>query len=151
VVSLTSLSLDLWGKLPRYPLDRTTWRRENFCPCRNSNSDPSVVQPLADRYPDYCTALCTQIYCLYCDLFVGLLSFLPALIIELTQGGDDPHDPHKSYQVLHTCANCAQRENAVAIPRMNEVGWKEANYFQPLQSSDARNSERYQLTVSRNY
>jgi hypothetical protein len=29
------------------------WRRENYCPYRDSNSDPSVVQPVASRYTDY--------------------------------------------------------------------------------------------------
>jgi hypothetical protein len=33
----------------------TTWRRENSWPYRNSNSDPSVVQPVASRYTDYAT------------------------------------------------------------------------------------------------
>jgi hypothetical protein len=31
----------------------TTWRRENSWPDRDSNSDPSVVQPAASRYTDY--------------------------------------------------------------------------------------------------
>jgi hypothetical protein len=31
----------------------TTWRRENSCPYRDSNSDPSVVQPVASRYTEY--------------------------------------------------------------------------------------------------
>jgi hypothetical protein len=31
----------------------TTWRRENSWPYRYSNSDPSVVQPVASRYTDY--------------------------------------------------------------------------------------------------
>jgi hypothetical protein len=31
----------------------TTWRRENSCPYRESNSKPSVVQPIARRYTDY--------------------------------------------------------------------------------------------------
>jgi hypothetical protein len=29
---------------------RATWRTENSWPCRDSNSDPSVVQPVASRY-----------------------------------------------------------------------------------------------------
>jgi hypothetical protein len=48
-------------KDPRYPLDRrlapepvwTPWRREHSWPYRDSNSDPSVVQPVASRYTDY--------------------------------------------------------------------------------------------------
>jgi hypothetical protein len=31
----------------------TMWRRENSWPYRDSNSDPSVVQPVASRYTDY--------------------------------------------------------------------------------------------------
>jgi hypothetical protein len=30
----------------------TTWRRENPCPYRDSNSDPSVVQPVGSCYTD---------------------------------------------------------------------------------------------------
>jgi hypothetical protein len=30
----------------------TTWRRENSCPYRDSNSDPSIVQPVANCYID---------------------------------------------------------------------------------------------------
>jgi hypothetical protein len=30
----------------------TTWRRENYCPYRDSISDPSVVLPVASRYTD---------------------------------------------------------------------------------------------------
>jgi hypothetical protein len=30
-----------------------TWRRENSWPYRDSNSDPSVVQPITSRYTDY--------------------------------------------------------------------------------------------------
>jgi hypothetical protein len=31
----------------------TTWGRENSSPYRDSNSDPSVVQPVSSRYSDY--------------------------------------------------------------------------------------------------
>jgi hypothetical protein len=31
----------------------TKWRRENSWPYRDSNSDVSVVQPVASRYTDY--------------------------------------------------------------------------------------------------
>jgi hypothetical protein len=31
----------------------TTWRREKSLPYRDSNSDPSVVQPVPSRYTDY--------------------------------------------------------------------------------------------------
>jgi hypothetical protein len=51
------------GKEPPVPIEQeagwtqqpvwTTWRRENSWPYRDSNSDPSVVQPVASRYTDY--------------------------------------------------------------------------------------------------
>jgi hypothetical protein len=48
------------GKSPRYPLDRRqggpqsrSGREENSWPYRDSNSDPSVVQPVTSRYTDY--------------------------------------------------------------------------------------------------
>jgi hypothetical protein len=34
----------------------TIWRRENHWPYRDSNSDPSVVQPVASRYTNCATA-----------------------------------------------------------------------------------------------
>jgi hypothetical protein len=48
------------GKEPRYPLDRRLGgpqsqcgrRGENSWPYLDSNSDPSVVQPVASRYTD---------------------------------------------------------------------------------------------------
>jgi hypothetical protein len=48
------------GKIPRYPLggpeSRLNDRRsENSWLHRYSNSDPSVVQPIASRYTDYAT------------------------------------------------------------------------------------------------
>jgi hypothetical protein len=30
----------------------TTWKRESSCPYRDSNSDPSVVQPVVSHYTD---------------------------------------------------------------------------------------------------
>jgi hypothetical protein len=64
VVRFTPWPLYPRGKSPRYPLDRrlgwspepvwTKWRIEHFWPYRDSNSDPSVVQPVASRYTD-CT------------------------------------------------------------------------------------------------
>jgi hypothetical protein len=51
------------GKSPWYPLDRrldgppepvwTTRRGEKSCPYRDSNSDPSAVQPAASLYTDW--------------------------------------------------------------------------------------------------
>jgi hypothetical protein len=51
------------GKSPRYPLDKRldgapepvwmTWSGENPYPYRDSNSDPSAVQPVVSRYSDY--------------------------------------------------------------------------------------------------
>jgi hypothetical protein len=62
VVNFTPRPLYLRGKSPRYPLDigvgstpeavSATWRRENSCPYRDSNPDPSAVQPEASRYTD---------------------------------------------------------------------------------------------------
>jgi hypothetical protein len=71
-----STFLDLstsWRTRPLYPRGRsprthwievgwnpepvwTTWRRENSWPYRDSNSDPSVVQPVDSRYTDYAVA-----------------------------------------------------------------------------------------------
>jgi hypothetical protein len=63
VVSFTPLPLYLRGKSPRYPLsgrlggpqNRSERRGEekNYRPYGDSNSDPSVVQPVASRYTDY--------------------------------------------------------------------------------------------------
>jgi hypothetical protein len=62
VVSSTLLPLNPLGKSCRYPLDRrlrgpepiwTMWRRRNPCLCRDSNTDPSIVQPVTSRYTDY--------------------------------------------------------------------------------------------------
>jgi hypothetical protein len=57
VVSYTLRPFYLWGKSTWYPLytrmagpQNWTWRRENSCPCRDSSSDPSVVQPVGSRY-----------------------------------------------------------------------------------------------------
>jgi hypothetical protein len=42
-----SIGLELgWTPEPVWTIRRT----ENFLPCRDSNSDPSVVQPVASRY-----------------------------------------------------------------------------------------------------
>jgi hypothetical protein len=41
----------------------TIWRSENSWPCRDSNSDPSVVQPLASHYTDYATETHMQELC----------------------------------------------------------------------------------------
>jgi hypothetical protein len=38
----------VWTSVPVW----TTWRRENSCPHRDSNSDPSIVQSVASRYTD---------------------------------------------------------------------------------------------------
>jgi hypothetical protein len=40
----------------------TTWRRENFWPYRDSNSDPLVSQPVAIRYTDYAIPALGNIY-----------------------------------------------------------------------------------------
>jgi hypothetical protein len=58
VVSFTTRSLYSRGKRIRQEAGWapepiwTTWRRENYCPHRDLNSDPSVVQPVASRYTD---------------------------------------------------------------------------------------------------
>jgi hypothetical protein len=62
VVSLTPRPLYPRGNSPRSPLARrlggppgpvwTTWRSKNSWKYRDSNSDPSVVQPVANRYTD---------------------------------------------------------------------------------------------------
>jgi hypothetical protein len=58
VVSFTPRLLYPPGKSPWYPLERRlgepqSRRRENFWSYRNSNSDPSVAQPVASRCTDY--------------------------------------------------------------------------------------------------
>jgi hypothetical protein len=60
VVRFTSRPLYSRGMSPLYPFDRrlggppepvwTTWRREHSWPDRDSNSDSSVVHPVASRY-----------------------------------------------------------------------------------------------------
>jgi hypothetical protein len=49
------------GKSPRYPFRRslgwTTWKIENSCLYRDSNSDPSVIQPADSRYTDWAIGL----------------------------------------------------------------------------------------------
>jgi hypothetical protein len=42
---------------------RTTWRRKNSWPYRDSNSDPSVIQPVASCYTDY--AIPAPLYTIY--------------------------------------------------------------------------------------
>jgi hypothetical protein len=47
----------IWKKVEYTPEPVcTTWKRENFCPYRDSNSDRSVVQPVASRYTDWAIA-----------------------------------------------------------------------------------------------
>jgi hypothetical protein len=84
VVSLTPRPLYPWEKSPRYPLDRmvggpqsrsTRRRTEHFCPYRESNSEPSVGQPVASRYIDYQKLVirCLLKYYMHCvKLFSGL-------------------------------------------------------------------------------
>jgi hypothetical protein len=61
VVSFTPRLLYRLWKSPPYPLSEppepvwTTWIRENSWSYRDSDSDPSVVQPVASRYTDYAT------------------------------------------------------------------------------------------------
>jgi hypothetical protein len=62
VVSLTPRLLYPLGKEPPMPIGKesgwapeavsTTWRRERSFPYRDSNSNPSVVQPVASRYTE---------------------------------------------------------------------------------------------------
>jgi hypothetical protein len=53
VVSFTPRPFYPRGKIRRYPLARTTWRREKSCLYRYSNSGPSAVQPVASRHTDW--------------------------------------------------------------------------------------------------
>jgi hypothetical protein len=61
---LHALALYARGNSHRYPLDRTlggpqsmsgTFGKENYSNYWDSNSDPSVAQPVASRYTDYAT------------------------------------------------------------------------------------------------
>jgi hypothetical protein len=55
VVSFTPLPLYSRGKRPRWApeLVWTTWRRENYWPYRDSNSDSSVVQSITSHYTEF--------------------------------------------------------------------------------------------------
>jgi hypothetical protein len=66
VIRFTPLLLYPLRKSPRYSLDRiggwvgpepvwTVWRSENSWPIRDSNSDPSVFNPVASFYTEYTT------------------------------------------------------------------------------------------------
>jgi hypothetical protein len=65
VVSFKPLPLYTRGNSPSVPIGQeagwapepvwTMWRRENFCPHRDSNFHPSVVQPVASLYTDWAT------------------------------------------------------------------------------------------------
>jgi hypothetical protein len=62
VISFKPLPLYPWRKNPLYPLDRkfggpmsTIWRCEYFLPYQDSNSDPSVIQRVANHYTDWTT------------------------------------------------------------------------------------------------
>jgi hypothetical protein len=77
VVSFTSLSLYPQGKNPQSPLDRrldgpqsrSGRFGENFWPYRDSNSDPSVLQPLASRYSNYAITANVSIFILNSNKF----------------------------------------------------------------------------------
>jgi hypothetical protein len=51
-----------------------TWRSENSCPHRDSNSDPLVVQPVASRCTDYAIPAMND------SLIKVFLSHIPILI-----------------------------------------------------------------------
>jgi hypothetical protein len=53
-----------------------TWRGEKSCPYRDSNSDPSTVQPVANRYTDCAIAAPN----LHCALFIIITHTAQALI-----------------------------------------------------------------------
>jgi hypothetical protein len=67
MVSFTTLPFYPRKNCPQYPLDRSLgapqsrhgrcWEVLNSCPNRDSNSDPSVVQPVGSRYTDYATVV----------------------------------------------------------------------------------------------
>jgi hypothetical protein len=70
VDSFTRLPLYPRGKSPRFPLDRRLGgpqsqsgrHGENAWPYRDSNSDPSFIQPVASRYTDWAIPAPLQLY-----------------------------------------------------------------------------------------
>jgi hypothetical protein len=68
----------------------TTWRSENFCPHRDSNSDPSVVQPVPSRHTD-CAIPALILYGVYC-IMVPKFSAIPPLIYPSFR--DHPYKSH---------------------------------------------------------
>jgi hypothetical protein len=73
VVSFTHRSLYLLRKSSRYPLDgrlggpqnRSGWHAQNSYHYRDSNSDPSIVQPVASHYTDWAIPTLTRFFQLY--------------------------------------------------------------------------------------
>jgi hypothetical protein len=94
VVNFTPRPLYPRGKSPRYPLDRrlggTQSRSGRFgeqnilWPCQDSNSDPSIVQPVAGSYTDWAipAPLCITTMREYC------------FVIEMTQFSEEVNISH---------------------------------------------------------
>jgi hypothetical protein len=94
VVSFTPQPLNPWGKRPWYPLDRrlggpqswSGWHGENSWPYWDTNSDPSVIQPIASHYTNS-MYMVTFSKCQLANLLTSFLSLTIQIIWVTCQVG----------------------------------------------------------------